>query len=888
MTVATGTRLGPYEILSPIGAGGMGEVYRARDTRLGRDVAIKVLPSSLSHDEQRLLRFEQEASAAGALNHPNILAILDVGKQDGSPYVVSEFLEGETLRERIAGAALPQRKAIDYALQIARGLAAAHEKGIVHRDLKPENIFINRDGRLKILDFGLAKLIDPVGAKTLTEVPTRRVDTSAGVVMGTLGYMSPEQVGERNVDHRSDIFSFGAILYEMLSGRRAFHGESAAETMSAILKEEPRAFSESNRNIAPALERVVRHCLEKRPGERFQSGHDLAFALEALTESSGSTSMPHGALGPTVTRERMLIAIIAALVLATVVLGIFVFRRPQAQRARSIRFLLSPTNSSTFAEAGVISPDGSHLVTNVFDSSGVSQLWMRALDSLDAQPLPGTESAGTISCFWSPDSRFIGFFSNGKLKKIEATGGPPQVICDAFLGGTGGAWNSDGVILFSPENSSGLYSVSASGGDPVPVTSLDQSRKETSHRWPEFLPDGKHFIYLAQSSVIENIAICVGSLDSKEIKRLLRSDVGAAYAPPGYLLFVRGRTLMAQAFDVNKLNLSGEPVLLVEELVRHIPMAHASFSVSEKVLSYMSFTEQSGRLEWFDRTGRSLGPISSLGRHINVSLSHDEKRVTSASVDAQTGTRDIWLIDLTRGTLLRFTFGPFDEWLGVWSPDDQSIVFTSDHDGPGNLYQKPSSGAADEQLLLKTNERKWTTDWSADGRFILYTTMYPKTGLDLWILPMEGDRKPVPYLQTPFNEDFGKFAPNGRFIAYTSDESGRNEVYVQAFPTTGRKWQISVGGGALPHWRRDGKEIFYISPERKMVAVDVIADDSTLEIGTPKVLFQTRLAGYPGPRNSYDVSADGQRFLMNNTLDQAMSLSTPNTVVINWAADLRR
>ena len=894
MTLVTGTRLGPYEIVSPIGAGGMGEVYRARDTRLGRDVAVKVLPNLFADDEQRLVRFEQEACAAGALNHPNILAIYDVGKQDGSPYVVCELLEGETLRERLDGAALPPRKAIDYALQVARGLAAAHEKGIVHRDLKPENIFINRDGRVKILDFGLAKLIEPKVAHAQTEIPTRRVNTSHGVVMGTVGYMSPEQVSEREVDHRSDIFSFGAILYEMLSGRRAFPGGSAAESMSAILKEDPTALSELNRNLTPALERVVRHCLEKRPGERFQSGHDLAFALEALTEPSGSASTSHAALAPAIRRERLLIVGIAALLLATLALGILVFRRPKEQRTQPVRFLISQIGTKpapeggviSLSESGVISPDGRQLVMNVWDSAGVYELWLRSLDSLNARPLPGTQSAGSIRSFWSPDSRFIGFFSDGKLKKIEAAGGPPQIICDALVG-AGGAWNRDGVILFSPENSSGLYRVSASigGGNSIPVTSLDRSRNETSHRWPVFLPDGNHFLYLAQSSQIENTAIYIGSLDSKETKRLLNSNVSAAYAPPGYLLFVRGRTLMAQPFDINKLDLAGEAVPVAEEIDRMIPTAHASFSVSENVLAYTSFFEQSGRLEWLDRSGKSLGTIGSLGRYINIALSHDDKTITASRVDSA-GTRDIWLIDLSRGTPLRFTFNPVDEWLGVWSPDDKRIAFTSDQDGPGNLYQKPSSGAASEEQILKTDERKWTTDWSPDGRFLLYTSIFPKTGLDLLVLPMDGDHKPVPYLQTPFNEDYAKFSPNGRFIAYTSDESGRNEVYVQTFPSPGTKWQISVGGGAQPRWRRDGRELFYISPDRKLVAVDVKTDTSILEVGTPKPLFQTRLSGYPGPRNNYDVSADGQRFLMINLLSDVSS--TPITVVINWTADLQR
>ena len=885
MNLAAGSRLGPYEIVSPLGAGGMGEVYRARDTRLGRDVALKVLPASFADDKTRLSRFRQEACAAGALNHPNILAIYDVGTDDSAPYVVSELLEGETLRQRMGGAALPQRKAIEFSQQIAHGLAAAHEKGIVHRDLKPENLFITKDGRVKILDFGLAKLAQTENGQIQTDVPTRRIDTDPGTVMGTVGYMSPEQVRGQAVDHRSDIFAFGAILYEMLSGKRAFHGGSPAETMSAILKEDPPELSATNKTVAPALERVLHHCLEKNPEERFQSARDLAFDLQALSGNSSqtlSTSLPIARFWNRAWERAAWLALTGILLLAGLALAVPYFRSssPPAD-THAMRFLVYPLEQSNVVSSALISPDGRRLVMRIADSSGKLALWMRLLDSVATQMLPGTEGAGSF--FWSADSRSIGFFAAGKLKRVDVAGGTAQNICDSSEG-RGGTWNRDGIIVFSAINSDGLFRVSAAGGVPTVLTKLDQSRQETWHRMPYFLPDGKHFLYVANSARREDSGVYVRALDSNETKRLVASNTNAVYAPPGYLFFIRENTLMAQRFDATTLTLSGESQPLVEQV--NVSPIGSNYSVSDDgVLVYLSGGAQS-QLTWFDRTGKTLSSTGGANYYSNLSLSPDEKRVAVAIWDPQASTRDIWIIDPARTTSTRFTFNAAEDFLPIWSPDGANIVFVSDRSGLGNFYEKPTSGAANEEEILKTDERKWPSDWSRDGQYVAFITSSPTTKLDLWVLPMFGDRKPISFLQTSFNEDGPRFSPDGHFIAYYSDDSGPYEVYVQPFPATGAKWQISSGGGMQPRWRRDGKELFFMAPDKKLMAVDVNLGNGTFEAGVPKMLFPTHSIGYFGPRNYYECSADGRRFLINSL--QSDAGSTPVTVVVNWPADLKR
>ncbi len=905
MALTPNTKLGRYEIVSLIGAGGMGEVYLARDPKINRDVAIKVLPAAFSADTDGLRRFEQEAQAAGAISHPNILAIHDVDTHDGSPYVVSELLEGETLRAQLNGTALPTRKAIDYAMQIAHGLAAAHERGIVHRDVKPENIFITKDGRVKILDFGIAKLIERRdGNEAHTDVPTQMLNTDPGTVMGTVGYMSPEQVRGRPIDHRTDIFSFGAVLYEMLSGRRAFRGDSAADTISAILKEDPPELSETNKNINPGLDRVVRRCLEKSREERFHSASDLAFALEALSDTQGSGATTIAATRATTEapgsgfRRKLLDRlgwIAAAVFLAsTLALAAAYFRRAQP-RVETVRFTMLAPEKTNYSESLALSPDGRRLAFAVRSSGGKS-LWVRALDSVEARELPGTE--GAEFPFWSPDSRSIGFFAGNKLKKIDVAGGSPQTLAEASADPRGGAWGTDGTILFTPNFTSPLLKVSAAGGMAEPVTELDGSREQTSHRWPSFLPDGRHFLYFARARRKDAEGVYVGSLDSKERNFLLNTNLLAAYVPASgtaadHLLFIRDKTLMAQPFDVGKLQLIGEPSVVAEGVLNFPeeggPTGYAAFSASANGhLSYLPGSVSLTQMGWFDRAGKSLGSVGSQGLFSEIWQSPDGKRVTFGRADLQ--SPDIWLIDLVRGTMSRFTFDAAADACPLWSADGSRIFFSSNRDGGKfHLYQKISSGAGNDELLLKTDYNAFADDWLSEkaGELLLYESDSPKTRYDLWVLPLTGERKPYPFLQTEFNETHSQFSPDGRFVAYVSDESGRAEVYVQSFPAAGGKWQISTGGGDQPQWRRDGRELFYIAPDKTLMAVPIAAGNS-FEPGSPVALFATSipLGSLTADRNHFVVAADGQRFLINNLVDEGSK--QPITLVLNWATDLKR
>jgi len=898
MTPSTDKQLGPYEILALLGAGGMGEVYRARDTRLNREVAIKVLPASFAQDSDRLRRFEQEARATSALNHPNILTVHDIGNHEGSLYLVSELLEGEVLRAQLNDVPLPARQAFEYAQQITRGLSAAHEKGIVHRDLKPENLFVTKDGRVKILDFGLAKLRPPQPGVVDTGAPTQKRLTDPGVLMGTVGYMSPEQVRGQETDHRADIFSFGVILYEMLSGRRAFNGASAADVMSAILKEEPPELSETNQKVTPQIEKIVRRCLEKKPERRFQSVSDLGFALEALS-SSGGAGFQTAHAGKTLAlpgswRERISWIAAGALLLSTLAFAWAYFsRQPVTNDVRVMKSSILPPEKSSFGQIAV-SPDGRHLAFTAATGGNV-QLWVRPLDSTEARTLPGTQ--GAIFPFWSPDSRFIGFFADGRLKKIEVTGGPVQTLCDVAGTPLGATWSREGVILFG-QPGAGLLRISATGGEFTPVTTRDRSRQELSHRYPTFLPDGRHFLYSIASGLKETRGVYLGSLDGTVKRRLLDNVTVIKYmaAVPGdtadgagWLVFARDGALLARPFDTRRLDFTGEPFSLSDKVGSDvIHSTHSTFSVSDNgVLVFdPGLKRQRRQYRWLDHSGQPTSSLDVASGITSFWLSPDEKRFIADRPDPQTGTYDLWLCDVSGGNDERFTFDPSNDFIPIWAPDGSRIVWVSSRDGIANLYHKAASGAGEETLLLKSDYGKHLIDWSQDGRFIIYRQNDPKTKWDVWFLPALASGKQVPFsvVRTEANETQGTLSPDGRWLAYTSDVSGLYEVYIQSFPSGGGKRQVSIGGGNYPRWRRDGRELFYYTGDGKLMAAQVSSGEN-FKMDAPVSLFEFR-SGTIQEFSPYAVTADGQRFLINTIVDTEPN--APLTVVVNWAAGVKK
>jgi len=883
----------------------MGEVYKARDPRLRRDVAIKVLPATLSADTERLQRFEQEARAAAALNHPNILAVYDLGQHDGAPYIVSELLEGDTLRDRLNGGALPVRKAVEYAIQMCHGLATAHDKGIVHRDLKPENIFITSDGRVKILDFGLAKLTEAAPSlSSVTALPTTppihiAPQTLAGVVLGTVGYMAPEQVRGLPADHRADIFAFGVVLYEMLAGRRAFHGDTAMDTMMAIAKEAASELPVQERQIPPALVRVVDRCMQKSPAARFQSTRDLAFALESLT--TGNVP-PIPASRTSFGRYQTVTVIVAIALIAVVatlaVVRLFGVRRTAVDAPAYLSSILPP--AGVLLPTSVIprgrfelSPDGRKLAFIGVDAEGTSRLWVQSLDSSKAKSFAGTE--GGNGPFWSPDSRVIGFRAAGKIKKIDVNGGPPVALADTN-GQPGATWSANDTILFATLGSGNpLRQVSGAGGSASPATALDSSIGENYHAYPFFLPDGRHFLYLAvgskSSSPASPSGIYAGTLGSNERTLVVPGGSSPAYAN-GFLLFVRGQTLLAQPFDAVRLRLTGEPFVLAEGIATGgASGVAAGFSVSQTgVLAYQLGPAETGgnvgpltQLYWVDRNGNMIGTIGEQTRSADIELSQDGSRLLTSVFDTNRRTRDIWLIDVQRGTRTRFTFDPSDAQSSVWTADGSRIAYNAARKGHLDLYEKASSGAGAETELWADAFDKYPAGYSPDGRFLLYTTSTSASAYDVWVLPLFGDRKPFPFLDTPFNEDVVRFSPDGRWVAYDSNESGRPEVYVTPFPKGAGKWQLSTAGGTAPRWRADGRELFYLAPDGKLMAVFVDGTSPAFHVGDVRPLFQTRLGG---PRWTYDVAGNGQRFLVNTLRDE--SAAAPLTLVVNWPALTRK
>ncbi len=882
MTLNAGTKLGPYEILAPVGAGGMGEVYRAKDTRLGRDVAVKVLPASLSSSAELRQRLDREAKTISALSHPHICTLHDVGHQDGVDYLVMEFLEGETLADRLGKGTLSMDQALRIAIEIAGALDAAHRSGIVHRDLKPGNVMLTKSG-VKLLDFGLAKLAvpDKSAVSQATSLPTALQEsqplTTRGTILGTFQYMAPEQLEGGEADARSDIFAFGCVLYEMLTGQKAFTGKSQASLIGSIMSSDPPPISSIQPMIPASLDRIVKGCLAKEPEHRWSTAHDVMLQLQWIAEGGSMAGVPAPVVARRKNREKLAWGLFAAALAGAAVLGIGFFRRAP-KPAPLVRFDVVPPSEVATMDVPRISPDGRYLAFDATDMEGKARIWIRPLNSLTAQPLMGTD--GGVRPFWSPDSRYVAFIADGVMKKVDVTGGPPTKICDA-PGGSDGTWSSAGVILWDGTGTDPIYRVSAAGGTRAVAVALDAAKKETSVGWPQFLPDGKHFIYLVTGEKQEDSAYWIGSIDSKEKKMLAPAQTLVQYAPPGYLLFVRDRTLVAQPFDASALKITGEAVPLAEKIGTD-NVGLARFSVSnDGVLAYRT-GETGGRLLWRDRAGRELDTLGDPGDYANPVLSAAGDRLAFNLTDAGTAKGDIWVRDLARGVNSRFTLGAGNNVRPVWSPDGATIVFGSDRGGPFDLYEKSARGSGEEKLLFKSDEAKSASSWSSDGRYIAYVSRNPKTQFDLWALPTFGDRKPIPIAVSPFNEAAGVFSPDGRSIAYVSNESGRDEIYVQTFPGPGGKWQVSNGGGGDPSWRGDGKELFYRSPDQKLMAVE-IRPGADFQAGVPQALFAIRIR--PGnPRNKYAPAPDGQRFLIAAPLGR--DSMSPTTIVLNWPAGL--
>jgi serine/threonine protein kinase/Tol biopolymer transport system component len=886
MSPQAGSRLGPYELQAPIGAGGMGEVWRGRDTRLDRSVAVKILPAGFAEDVERRQRFEREAKTISSLNHPHICTLFDVGHEGDAHFLVMELVEGESLADRLQKGPLPLDQVVKFGAQVADALSAAHKQGIVHRDLKPGNVMLTKSGA-KLLDFGLARSGAGTGAfSDSTALPTEAKPlTTAGTILGTFQYMAPEQLEGAEADARTDIFALGALLYEMATARRAFEGKSKTSLIAAILSTQPPPISSVQPVMPPALDHVVRKCLEKDPEDRWQSAHDVASELRWIGEAGSQAGVPATLSLRRRSRERLawlLAGGLGLLWLLTLVPATLHWRE-RAPESPPVRFTIAPPDKTAFSgfDVPAVSPDGKRIVFVAAPAGGTRVLWMRPLDSLSAQPLPGTE--GAYLPFWSPDGRAVAFFGNGALKKIEMAGGAAQTLC-ATQGLGGGTWNQHGDILFAGDGP--IFRVAAGGGEPKPATTLDKPRQEMQHAWPSFLPDGRHFLYVGGGAQPATNAVFVASLDGSGVEQLLSADSPAVYAPPGYLVYVREGTLMAQPFDADARRLTGDAAPVAQEIASFGTTSLRAFSVSSnRVLAYRTGASLAQvRLAWFDRTGRQLETLGETADYSNPALSPDGKRVAVGRRDPKSLMRDIWLFELERGTASRLTFDPADDFNPAFSPDGTRILFTSTRKGPRDIYGKASTGVGEDEPVLESEGAKNVGDWSPDGRLVVYDTgggLGAEAASDLWVAPLDGDRKPIPFLVRPFTDTQARVSPDGRFIAYSSNESGTQEVYVMDFPKPTGKWKVSTEGGAEPQWRRDGRELFYLGGRpRKLMTVDVRAVGATFQAGVPRALFEANLDPRANVRNRYVVSPDGQRFLIIAPAEQAGP--TPLTVVLNW------
>ena len=892
MAVGPGTRLGPYSVIAAIGSGGMGQVYRAHDHRLGRDVAIKVLPPEVANDAERLRRFEQEARAAAALNHSNILALYDIGSQDGVSFIVTELLEGRTLREVLIEEKLATMRVIDLAAQVASGLAAAHGRSLVHRDIKPENIFVANDGQAKILDFGLAKIVDPAG---LVDAPTRAA-TAPHTVLGTAGYMAPEQVRGHPVDHRTDIFAFGSVLYEMLTGKRAFAGDTTLDTMSAILREAPSTIvSTPDRPLPPSLLRIVDRCLEKSPGARFQSTTDLAFALKNVSQSDAPSAqfqtatlpIPPRTLGG---RDLLLLTLGTLLVISLFTPWQFWRRAPVVSEPPTMRFTIGPPAGTEFefqpiAPWPVLSPDGEQLVFHAV-RDGNTSLWLRHLSSTDARPLGITVDRGT-QAFWSPDGRSVAFWSDKKIQRLDLSTNVVQTICEAQGVIGGGTWGPNDLIVVwrgaGGEGSGPLMQVPATGGALKPLTALDAGAKQTAHRNALLLPDGRRFLYQSMPDAV----FWVGSLDGGPATKLLTADARVLFAPPDWLLFVRQNTLLAQRVDFSRLQMLGEPRQIAEDVRTNETNGRSAFTVSTNgILVYRTGDQtQEALLTWFDRSGKVLGRVADSGaRYSTVHLLPDERHVVTHIHDDAQGGGDLWKIDLEKGNRMRLTTHPAHDDFPVVSSDGAAVAWRRNSAGTWQILRKPLTGTGDEQIWVEMNEevtpRQWSRNW------LVFDVRKKDDSVDLWVAPVDGKTPPRAYLAaTEYNEQAGRLSPDERWMAYHTNEGGRVQVYVSPFPNAQEnKWPASGReGGGGPSWRDDGREIFYQTLPQfgKVMSVPVTVNGNMLELGSARELFIRRSGGFFG------ITRDGQRFLLPHPPEDTHA-DVPLTVVVNWTSLLAK
>ena len=874
-----GQRLLHYEITEKLGAGGMGVVYKARDKHLDRFVAIKILPPESVADQERKRRFVQEAKAASALNHPNIVTVYDIAQTDGVDFIAMEFVEGQTLDELIGRKGLKLKEALKYAVQIADALAKAHAAGIVHRDIKPGNVMVTGDGRVKVLDFGLAKLTEAAPGSQDGTTQTEHPRTETGLIVGTFSYMSPEQAEGKRVDTRSDIFSFGSLLYEMLTGRQPFRRDSPALTLAAILHMEPPPLPAE---IPQELERVIARCLRKEPERRFQHMADLKVALEEVKEESDSSKVAAAQFPARPRKNRFLWPTLAAaaILLLAADFGYLAFRRaPEA--ARPVRFSIMAPENAVLGDARV-SPDGERVAFGVYPTAGRSLIQVRRLDSPELVPVPGTE--GGTDIFWSPDSRSIGFFADGRLKRVDLAGGQPQTLCTTLADVTFGDWNRDDVILLGGTRR-GLMRVPAQGGAPELVTRLDPRKRELDHFGPVFLPDGKRFVYIARQAQ-GRLQAKWGSLDGKESGELPIQSAVIQFVPPDYLLFPREGAVFAQKLDLRSMKLVGAPWMIGGSVSENGNQFYRISASGNGVLIWIpAATRTVSELVWLDAAGRraeAVGPPADYG---NPALAPDGSRLAVHIYDPSTKTRDIWILDLKRGSRTRFTFDPADDLAPVWSPDGSRIAWTSDRKGVRDLYVKSASGTGQDEPLLVSSLPKTTEDWSKDGGYLIFNqAVEGGSAISIFALLMGpgAEHKPFPVPATEFREWQGQLSPNSKFLAYSSRQSGRPiGVYVQTFPPSGGRWQVAPSG-TEPQWRADGKELYYVSGN-KLMAAAVKTDGASFEAGVPRVLFEARLVANQGQGHRYVAARDG-RFLVNTLPEQTQTERSSISVLVNWQA----